>query len=116
MLNARLTAARKIAEALIPTETDVETAIASTSRLIGAIAQARAQTNLPVALGQDSLAALSLTMTALVDARAQIAAAHAALAKDRVDAGLRAYGMGDVSDCPPASGSLRLVQRKESAA
>jgi hypothetical protein len=111
MLNARLTAARKIAEALGPTEADVEAAIASTSRLIGAIADGRAQANLPIAMGQESLAALSLTMTALVDARAQIAAAHAALARDRVDAGLSAYGMGDVSECPPAKGSLRLVKR-----
>jgi hypothetical protein len=95
MLNSRLTAARRIAEALVPSEADIESAIASTSRLIGAIAEARAGTKLPVAMGQESLAAL---------------------ARDRVHAGLSAYGMGDVSDCPPASAELKLVDGERSAA
>lgn len=109
MLNVRLSAARKIAEALMPSEADIETAIASTSRLIAAIVEGRHETNLPVAMGQDSLAALSSTMAALVQARGAIAAAHAALAQDRIDAGLRSYGMGDVSDCPPPSARLSLI-------
>lgn len=108
MLNARLTAARKIAEALIPSEADIDTAIVTTSRLIAAIANGRADTNLPVAMGQASLSALTATMASLVAARGSIGDAHAALAQDRIDAGLRAYGMGDVSDCPPIAG-LKLV-------
>jgi len=115
MLNTRLNAARRIAEALVPSETDIESALASTSRLIGAIAEARANTNLPISLGQESLAALGTTVTALIDARAAIAAAHAALAKDRVDAGLGAYGMGDVSECPKTA-SLSIVDDQRSAA
>ncbi|GAA3894382.1 hypothetical protein GCM10022276_11930 [Sphingomonas limnosediminicola] len=115
MLNVRLNAARKIADALIPSEADIETAIASTSRLIAAIAEGRAETNLPVAMGQDSLAALSATMAALIEARGKIATAHQALAQDRIDAGLRAYGMGDVSDCP-STGALGLVEMSRSAA
>ncbi len=115
MLNARLKAARRIAEALIPSETDIDTAIASTSRLIGTIAEARGQLNLPVSIGQDSLAALNATMTSLIDARRTIAATHAALAKDRINVGLGAYGMGDVSNCPPA-GSLNLIDNERSAA
>ena len=115
MLNVRLNAARKIAETLIPSETAIETAIASTSRLIAAIAEGRAETKLPVSMGQDSLAALGATMTALIDARATIAAAHAALAQDRVNAGLSAYGMGDVSDCPSTAG-LVLVEEARAAA
>ncbi len=115
MLNVRLNAARKIAEALVLSETDIETAIASTSRLMAAIAEGRSETNLPVAIGQGSLAALSATMTALVEARGRITTAHAALAQDRIDAGLRAYGMGDVSDCP-STGSLALVEASRSAA
>lgn len=115
MLNARLKAARKIAEALIPSEADIDTAIATTSRLIAAIAEGRAVTNLPVAMGQASLSALSVTMSSLVTARASIAEAHAALAQDRIDAGLRAYGMGDVSDCPPVAG-LTLVDEARAVA
>jgi hypothetical protein len=116
MLNSRLTAARRIAEALVPSEADIESAIASTSRLIGAIAEARAGTKLPVAMGQESLAALGATMNALIDARGRIAEAHAALARDRVHAGLSAYGMCYVSDCPPASAELKLVDGERSAA
>ena len=116
MLNTRLNAARRIAEALIPSEAHIETAIASTSRLMGAIAEARSNTNLPISMGQDGLAALSATMAALVDARAQIGAAHAALAQDRVDAGLAAYGMGDVSECPKTENGLSVVQPSRAAA
>jgi hypothetical protein len=114
MLNARLTAARRIAEALIPSERDIESAIASTSRLIGAISEGRAEAKVPIALGQESLAALGASMIALIEARAQITAAHAALAKDRLEAGLSAFGMGDVSECPPATG-LRVVKDRNAA-
>jgi len=55
-------------------------------------------------------------MNSLIEARASIGQAHVALAKDRTNAGLDAYGMGDVSDCPPASGSLRAVEDHRSAA
>jgi hypothetical protein len=115
MLNARLSAARRIAAALNPSESDIERAIASTSQLIAAIAEARADTSLPISIGQEALAALSSTTTALVRARAAIAAAHAALAEDRVNAGLKAYDMGDVSNCPPLAG-LSLVEDQRSAA
>lgn len=115
MLTERLNAARKIAEALTPSEADIDTAIASTSRLIGAIAEGRATTRLPISIGQESLAALTQTVASLVTARAGIAAAHAALAEDRISAGLRAFGMGDVSDCPPASG-FHVVTEERSAA
>jgi hypothetical protein len=109
MLNSRLNAARRIASALVPSETDVETAIASTARLILTIAEAHSEAKVPIAMCQDSLAALSTTIAKLTEARAAIAEAHAALATDRVNAGLSAYGMGDVGECPPASGSLTLV-------
>lgn len=116
MLNARLTAARRIADELFPSEADIETAIASTSRLIGAIVEGRAETRMPIAMGQESLAALNGTMTALIAARATIAEAHAALAKDRISAGLSAYGMGDVGECPPVAGRLKVVDEQQQAA
>jgi hypothetical protein len=115
LLNTRLKAARAVAEALTPSEADIETAIASTSRLIQAIATARGQANLPIAVGQDSLAALGAAMVALIDARGSIGRAHASLAHDRINAGLSAYAMGDVSDCPPA-GTLTVVEEQRSAA
>jgi hypothetical protein len=109
MLNQRLNAARRIADALVPTETDIEAVIASTSRLIGMIAEGRCETGVAITIGQEALAALSGALTGLLQARANIAAAHVALAEDRISAGLRAYGMGDVSDCPDTNASLKLV-------
>ena len=110
MLNERLTAARRIADALGPAEADIEAAIASTSRLITAIAIGREQVRVPVTTGQSSLAALSGVVQELIDARAGIAEAHAALAKDRIAVGLDAYAMGDVGDCPSTSAKLEVVE------
>jgi hypothetical protein len=110
MLNERLTAARRIAEALGPAEADIETAIASTSRLITAIASGRERVRVPVTTGQSSLAALSGVVRELIEARAGIAEAHAALARDRVDVGLGPYAMGDVGDCPSTSAALETAE------
>jgi hypothetical protein len=110
MLNQRLTAARRIADALGPAEADIDAAIASTSRLITAIAVCREQARVPVTTGQSSLAALSGVVQGLIDARGGIAEAHAALARDRIEAGLGAYAMGDVGDCPSTSARLEGVQ------
>jgi hypothetical protein len=109
MLNVRLQAAHRIADALIPAEADIDAALASTSRLVAAVAEGRRDTRLPIAICQDSLAALSRAAQALIEARAAIGAAHASLAEDRINAGLRAYGMGDLGDCPPTTGELKLV-------
>ncbi|HEX5258592.1 MAG TPA: hypothetical protein VFW35_07415 [Sphingomicrobium sp.] len=109
MLNQRLQAAHRIANALIPAEADIDAALASTSRLAAAVAEGRRETRLPIAMCQESLVALAKASQALVEARAAIGAAHASLAEDRVNAGLKAYGMGDLGDCPPTTGELKLV-------
>jgi len=116
MLKQRLEAARRIANELAPTEIHIESALVCTSRLVRAIVEGRSATGVPISLGQESLVQLSAVMTTLVEARSKIAATHIALAKDRVEAGLAAYGMGDVSDCPPVAGSLALVQKDERTA
>lgn len=116
MLNARLTAARRIADALVPAEADIESAISSTSILMGVIAEGRRETRVAPSIGQKSLGALTKSMVALVEARERILAAHAALAEDKIAVGLRTYGMGDLGDCPPTSGSLKLVEQKRSVA
>ena len=77
---------------------------------------ARRNTQVPMSMGQDSLAALTQAMSALVHARASIVTAHAALADDKIAAGLRIYGMGDLGQCPSASGALTLVDQERSAA
>lgn len=109
MLNQRLTAARKIAEALATAETDIETAVSSTSRLITAISEGRLESRVRFAITQESLGALIGTLEALITARSNAVDAHAALARDRIDAGLRTYAVGDVGDCPDPSARLTVV-------
>lgn len=116
MLKARLSAARNVATKLVPAEDHLDVAITSAASLIAAIVEGRHQAAIAISIGQDALAELGETLQGLIRARATMAAAHAALAKDRVELGLRAYAMGDVSDCPPASGSLSLVSDDRAAA
>jgi hypothetical protein len=105
MLNDRLAAARAIAAQLHSTETDLESALLHSHQLAIAIVEGRRAARLPITIGQDSLVELSKGIAALVQARGSIAASHAALAVDRVNAGLRAFGMGDLTECPPSEGS-----------
>lgn len=117
MLKERLNAAHKIASALRPAETDIDTAIASISRLIATVAESRRDARVGFNLCQESLAQLGQAMIGLTSARSNVVNAHAALAKDRIDAGLRTVAIGDVGDCPPASGTLAVVggQEREAA-
>jgi hypothetical protein len=116
MLNQRLTAARDIAAALATAEADIESAISSTSRLMTAIADGRRSAGVRFAMCQESLSASIEVAHALVKARAHAIDAHAALAQDRIDAGLRTVAVGDVGDCPEPSGRLSIVQSEDRTA
>lgn len=116
MLNQRIKAAQGIADALRPAEVDIDIAISSVSRLIGVIVDGRRDSGVHFSLCQQSLAALGGAVNGLVDARDRVVKAHAALAEDRINAGLRAVAIGDVGDCPPPSGSLAIVSEAERAA
>jgi L-serine deaminase len=116
MLKARLNAARSVATALLPAEADLEAAIASTANLVGTIVGARREAGVAISVAQDALAELGDTLQGLIRARGTMASAHAALAGNRIELGLRAHAMGDVSDCPPASASLSLVTDERAVA
>lgn len=112
MLNERLTAARRIASELFPLERDLDATFLRLNSLTSAIVKGRAAARMPIATGQSSLAALAAASALLIEARAQVAAAHAALAEERLNAGLRQYAMGDVDECPPPpSGRVHLVEQ-----
>ena len=116
MLNQRLSAAKKIADELIPAEQDIESAIIRTTMLVKAIIEGRRTAKVAITMGQQSLVATAAALNVLVDARGQIGRAHEALAQDRIDAGLRAFGMGDVSECPDNPLALRVVGNEQIAA
>ena len=105
MLNDRLTAARRIASELFPLERELDAAFLRANRLSTAIVEGRIATRMPIGTGQDSLSELASLSALLVEARARIAAAHAFLAEDRLNAGLRQFAMGVVDECPPSTPS-----------
>lgn len=113
MLNDRLTAARRIAGELFPLERELEATFLRTNRLMTAIVEGRIVTNMPIGTGQESLAELAGATALLVEARARIAAAHASLAQERLAAGLRQFGMGDVNECPPATKPSGLLAHQD---
>jgi hypothetical protein len=117
MLNQRLAAAKTVAAHLFPTEQLIEDAIVNNARLSIAVVEGRQSAKLPITAGQESLTALASVAAALLEARSQIAAAHACLADDKQQMGLGARSMGDWGECPPAGakqdapqhGGLRVV-------
>lgn len=112
MLNERLSAARRIASELFPLEQELDATFLRVNRLTSAIIEGRAAARMPIATGQQSLSELTAATALLAEVRARIAAAHAALAEDRLNAGLRQFAMGDVDECPPPpSGLIRAVDQ-----
>ena len=105
-MNDRLSCARRIAAELFSLERELDTTLVRTSRLTTAIVEGRSAARMPITTGQESLAELAAATSLLVEARSRIAAAHASLAGERINAGLRAYAMGDVDECPPPKGEL----------
>jgi hypothetical protein len=115
MLNDRLTAARRIAGELFPLERELEATFLRANRLTTAIVEGRIAARMPIGTGQDSLNELTAATSLLVQARARIAAAHAALADERLNAGLRQFGMGDVDECPPATKPSGLLANQDNS-
>jgi hypothetical protein len=109
MLNDRLNAARKIAGELFPLERDLESTFLRATRLSAAIIEGRRDARMAITAGQESLAELAAASALLIEARARIASVHAALADERLNAGLRTFAMGDVDECPPAPKGLHAV-------
>lgn len=105
MLNQRLSAAKAVAAELFPAETDLENAIVHHARLTIAVVEGRRSAKLPIATGQEGLRHIARATERLVEARGEIANAHAAFRETREEIGLRAFGFGDFWDCPPKKGA-----------
>ena len=116
MLNQRLTAARRIAAELFPLERDLDSTFLRLNRLTTSIVEGRIEARMPITTGQSSLDELAAAANLLIEARRRVAAAHATLAEERLNAGLRQYAMGDVDECPPARGALTAVEQDNQVA
>jgi hypothetical protein len=100
MLNERLGAAKAVAAELFSAEAEVEDAIVRASRLAIAIVEGRKSAKLPITTGQQGLGHVVRATANLVDARAEIGAAHAAFHADQIDIGLKAVAFGELWECP----------------
>ena len=106
MLNERLSAAKAVAAELLPTETELESAIVHASKLVIAVIEGRRSAKLPITIGQDSLGHIAQATARLIEARAEIGAAHLTLRETQINIGLRATSFGDLWECPDKKAQL----------
>lgn len=100
MLNQRLAAAQKVADELLPAETNLDNAILHASRLAIAVIEGRKSAKLPLDTGQEGLALMSRAAAKLVEARGDIMSAHVAFRETQEEIGLRAVSFGDLWESP----------------
>ncbi|MFA5989942.1 MAG: hypothetical protein WC803_10100 [Sphingomonas sp.] len=100
MLNHRHAAAQKVAAHLMPTETDVQSAIVANARLQIAIVEARQEARAPKNLGVLALVHLADSAKHLAGAWQAMVEAHSALHEDQRLAGLRTFNYGDFQETP----------------
>ncbi|MFT5331151.1 MAG: hypothetical protein ACI9TB_002391 [Parasphingorhabdus sp.] len=120
MLNQRIEAARPIAKKIHEVEKSLNLTMVQMGELMSSIASARLApgTRFSLTAGMDASEKLIGAAAQTARCYREVVEAHAHLAEDREDAGLRAVSLGDVFECPPAqargaddmSGSLRIVE------
>ncbi|CUS44125.1 MAG: hypothetical protein V4610_07035 [Pseudomonadota bacterium] len=101
MLNDRLSAARKVAQTLIPAERNLDASLRSNAELTLAMLAAREEARLPLSIASDALRHNADANVALAKAWSSIALVHGALRAAQHDVGLdgvKAW-FGDQSLC-----------------
>ena len=105
MLNDRLNAAQGVAKELFPAEANLEDALLHTSRMVIAVIEGRRKAKLPFGTGQEGLERAGAAASLLIQARAELGAAHAAFRATQHEIGLRAVSFGEIWECPPKEGA-----------
>jgi len=112
MLNDRLSAARKVAQTLIPAERNLDASLRSNAELTLAMLAAREEARLPLSIASDALRHNADANVALAQAWSSTALVHGALRTAQHDIGLdgvKAW-FGDQTPCEEASiGPAKLV-------
>jgi hypothetical protein len=116
VLNQRLAAAQAVADQLFPAEKVLDEAIVHNAKLAIAVIEGRHSAKLPLSAGQEALGYVTQANVRLCEARGLLAEAHRAFRETQVEVGLKAFSFGDLQECPPSSGELKLVQPTASAA
>lgn len=107
MLNQRIEAARPIATKIHEVEKSLNLTMVQMGELMSSMAAARLAPGTRFSLTAGIDASEKLIAAAAQTARSyrEVVEAHAHLAEDRDDAGLRTVSWGDFSECPPAQAS-----------
>ncbi|MEQ8745043.1 hypothetical protein [Parasphingorhabdus sp.] len=108
MLNQRIEAARPIAKKIHEVEKSLNLTMVQMGELMSSIASARLApgTRFSLTAGMDASEKLIDAAAQTARSYREVVEAHAHLAEDREDAGLRAVSWGDGLECPPASAEL----------
>ena len=113
MLNDRLSAARKVAQTLIPAERNLDASLRSNAELTLAMLAAREEARLPLSIASDALRHNAEANVALVQAWSSTAQLHTALRAVQHDIGLDAFKawFGDNSTCEDAVTGEMVAER-----
>ncbi|VWX55895.1 hypothetical protein [Sphingorhabdus sp. 109] len=120
MLNQRIEAARPIATKIKEVETSLNLTMVQMGELMSNIAAARMApgTRFSLTAGVDASEKLIAAAAQTARSYREVVEAHAHLAADREEAGLRTVSWGDFAECPPnpasasteTSAPLRVVE------
>ncbi|MFA6113575.1 MAG: hypothetical protein WC729_06270 [Sphingomonas sp.] len=111
MLNDRLSAARKVAQILIPAERNLDASLRSNAELTLAMLAAREEARLPLSIASDALRHNADANVALAQAWSSIALVHGALRTVQRDIGLDGFKawFGDQIPCEDAPTGASVV-------
>jgi len=118
MLNDRLSAARKVAQTLIPAERNLDASLRSNAELTLAMLAAREEARLPLSIASDALRHNADANVALAQAWSSIALVHGALRAAQRDVGLdgvKAW-FGDNTPCEEGAAGPATIARIATAA
>tara|TARA_R110001599_G_scaffold34871_2_gene111194 strand:+ start:3319 stop:3687 length:369 start_codon:yes stop_codon:yes gene_type:complete len=120
MLNQRIEAARPIAKKINEVEKSLNLTMIQMGELMSSIAAARMApgTRFSLTAGMDASEKLIAAAARTARSYREVVEAHAHLAEDRNEAGMRTVSWGDYAECPPAQAaateenpnSLRVVK------
>ncbi len=110
MLRERRRAADKVTNDFLEAEAAVDKAAMLTASCMATLMQQRVAANLPLGTGAAALQMVSQASVEMVAVRQRFIEAHRALVDVRTEIGLgQFYGYGDVAECPPNEGALRVA-------
>lgn len=108
MLNQRIEAARPIAKKINEVEKSLNLTMIQMGELMSSIAAARMApgTRFSLTAGMDASEKLIAAAARTARSYREVVEAHAHLAEDRNEAGMRTVSWGDFQECPPSQATL----------